>query len=179
MLMARPVPLQYTEDEAGNGGIVAREGYVNLTLIPRRSVADEDTTSGGSFDKEGKISVKLRSKQIGQIISWKGFKNSFIVNGVYGSVGGSGGYGQMTMEFRPLPGPSNEESMIELCLVPKFDASTVAVPISVGELRSFQILLESVIPSLYGWGSPATKPVKSLSGEGRTKSPEEFFKQFQ
>jgi len=192
MLMARPVPLQYSQLEDGET-VVAKEGYISVTVIPReRPLADTDENTT-LFNKDKKISVKLRSKQIGQIIAWKGYKSPFNVNGVYGSfgsgTGGSSGFGQVNMEFRPVQS-SDEGGVVELTIVPKagqdgsvvVTGSPVTIPISVGELKSFQILLESVIPQLYGWVGPVTAPRRSGTAgscpQSAPKSPEDFFKQF-
>jgi len=175
MLMARPVPLQYIAvEESGEGAPqVAREGYVSVVVIPR----DE---SSNTFNKEKKISLKLRSKQIGQLIAWKGYKTPFTVNGVYGS-SPSVSNTQLTIELKPT-----EDQTIQLSVVPKAttgDLEIVSIPISLGELKTLQILLESVVPTLYGWVEPTTSPKQRASNYGDTftekpKSPEDFFKQF-
>ena len=64
MLMARPVPVQYIDD--GGAPVIAKEGYINLTIMPRLS----DSLSS-TFDKEKKLSIKLRTRQIGQLIAYK------------------------------------------------------------------------------------------------------------
>lgn len=174
MLMARPVPLQYTQEE-DSPAQVAREGYVSVVVIPR----DETTNT---FNKEKKISVKLRSRQIGQLIAWKSYKTPFTVSGVYGSCP-SAVNSQMTIELKP----GTEDQTIQLSVVPKgtTDSETVSIPISVGDLKTFQILLESVVPTLYGWIEPNTLPKQRssnyASGEKfaeKPKSPDDFFKQF-
>ena len=179
--MARPVPLQYIEEEAVEGGApvtqVTREGYVSVVVIPR----DESTNT---FNKEKKISLKLRSKQIGQLIAWKAYKSPFTVNGVYGSSSAAPNT-QLTIELKPTG--YSEDQTIQLSVVPKgttTDVETVSIPISMGDLKTFQILLESVVPTLYGWVEPSTSP-KQRGGinygekiSEKPKSPEDFFKQF-
>ena len=173
MLMARPVPLQYTQEE-GSPAQVAREGYVSVVVIPR----DESTNT---FNKEKKISVKLRSRQIGQLIAWKSYKSPFTLSGVYGSCP-SAVNSQMTIELKP----ASEDQTFQLSVVPKgtTDGETVSIPISLGDIRTFQILLESVVPTLYGWIEPNTLPKQRSSNYGdkfvaeKPKSPDEFFKQF-
>ena len=194
MLMARPVPLQYIDGEVADGDsaataapqVVAREGYVSVVVIPR----DESTNT---FNKEKKISLKLRSKQIGQLIAWKAYKSPFTVNGVYGS-SPSASNTQLTIELKPssaaTPTTGTEEQTIQLSVVPKggntTEIETVSIPISIGDMKTFQILLESVVPTLYGWVEPTTSPKQrsspNYSSEGKfaekPKSPEDFFKQF-
>lgn len=172
--MARPVPLQYIQEEGSSSPAqVAREGYVSVVVIPR----DESTNT---FNKEKKISVKLRSRQIGQLIAWKSYKSPFTVTGVYGSCP-SAVNSQMTIELKP----GSEDQTIQLSVVPKgtTDGETVSIPISIGDLKTFQILLESVVPTLYGWIEPNTLPKQRMSNYGdkfpeNPKSPDEFFKQF-
>ena len=186
MLMARPVPLQYIEEEASSvdgfaspaAAQVAREGYVSVVVIPR------DETSN-TFNKEKKISLKLRSKQIGQLIAWKAYKSPFTINGVYGSSPAASNT-QLTIEMKPST--NGEEQTILLSVVPKStttEVETVSIPISLGDLKTFQILLESVVPTLYGWVEPTSSPKLRASSNyagdkftEKPKTPEDFFKQF-
>ena len=183
MLMARPVPLQFTA--GADAPTVAREGYVSLTVIPRTPTAEDDDKSvSKSFDKENKISVKLRAKQIGQLIAWKpsavGGRNgastpSLVINTfLTGSV-------PVTIDMRPAVG---EEGMIQVTVTPKGadQPAPVSLPVSIGEIRAFQVLLEACLPDLYGWVGKETAPrvsgTWSRSTEESTKSPEDFFNQF-
>ena len=187
--MARPVPLQYIEEESlaattptAPTQVVAREGYVSVVVIPR------DETSN-TFNKEKKISMKLRSKQIGQLIAWKSYKSPFTVNGVYGSSPNAANT-PLTIELKPT-----EDQTFQLSVVPKATTGTttetesVTMPISLGDLKTFQILLESVVPTLYGWVEPNVAPKQQrsnyASGDSdrpsfseKPKSPDDFFKQF-
>ena len=173
MLMARPVPLQFTETDQ----TIAREGYVSLTVIPRTLDESSEKTS---FDKEKKLSVKLRAKQIGQLLSWKinGSKLAPLTVNTYMS-----GSVPATMELKFLGNNGNsEDPEVQLTITPKSgDHGPVSMPISVGEIKSFQVLLESCLPELYGWTSRTTAP--KLGGtwsrqSSETKSPEDFFNQF-
>ena len=160
MLMARPMPLQYSESEEG-GPVIAREGYVSMVVIPRVS-GDVST-----FEKDKKVSVKLRSKQIGQIIAWKALRTPLVVNAYSKSV-------PVTLELRPTA----DSSEIELSLTPKEgEVEPVSLTLSSGEVKSFQILLEAALPHLYGWVGPNTMPRQAAASAG-SKSPEDFFKQF-
>ena len=162
MLMARPVPVQVSQEDPT---AIAREGYVSLVLIPRSADA--------TFEKDKKLSVKLRARQIGQIISWKNGKPLSVNAYASGSV-------PITVEIRPLTEPS-DEPMMELTLKKtQPEPESVSVPISVGEVRAFQVLLESALPSLYGWTVRSVAPTRTGNSTAQSvqKSPEEFFKQF-
>lgn len=180
MLMARPVPLQFT---TGDEPTIAREGYVSLTVIPRilnaESTAEEPKST---FDKEKKLSVKLRAKQIGQLISWRlnnGSKAPLLVNAyMTGSI-------PTTLEFKHITSASDPaEPQIQLTITPKSgDAAPVSLPISLGEVKSLQVLLEACLPDLYGWVGKVTQPRQSgtwstAAAAGKEKSPEDFFNQF-
>lgn len=162
MIMARPVPVQVSQEDPS---AIAREGYVSLTLIPRSAEA--------TFEKDKKLSVKLRARQIGQIISWKNGKPLSVNAYASGSV-------PITVEIRPSMEPS-EEPMMEVTLKKSQpEPASVSVPISVGEVRALQVLLESALPSLYGWTVRSMAPTRPglNSAQSAQKSPEEFFKQF-
>lgn len=167
MLMARPMPLQEgIESEAGTS--IAREGYVSVTVIPRLAPVGEES---GIFEKDKKISVKLRTKQIGQIIAWKLGKIPLSLTAYSKS-------DPIQMELTP-----KGESLVELALTPKASHESgepvlpVSITMDIGEIKSFQILLEAALPHLYGWVGPNTSP-KKYSSATSSKSPEDFFKQF-
>jgi hypothetical protein len=172
--MARPMPLQFTEGDQ----TIAREGYVSLTVIPR--TLNESSSEKSSFDKEKKLSVKLRAKQIGQLLTWKmvnGAKLAPLTINAYmtGSV-------PATLELKYL-GTNPEEPEVQLTITPKAgDMGAVSMPISFGEIKSFQVLLEACLPELYGWTSKNTAPkiagTWSKQSATETKSPEDFFNQF-
>jgi hypothetical protein len=173
MVMARPVPVQLSPD---NESQIAREGYVALTAIPR---------SDSGFEKEKRITVKLRAKQIGQLIAWRGlvpngvsnqrsgFSSSLNITAYAGSI-------PVSVDVKPSTAGDDSEPMLQLTLTPKSGETLlpVSVPISVGEMKAFQVLLESCLPNLYGWTWKSTAPMKSLSSTITAKSPEDFFKQF-
>ena len=179
MLMARPVPLQFNPSE--DNPTIAREGYVNLTVIPRHSDEASGEESKGSFDKEKKLNVKLRSKQIGQLISWRlgnGKPSPLVINAfMTGSV-------PTTIELKFVNNTLGEDvPEIQMTITPKSgDASPVTIPISLGEVKSLQILLESCLPDLYGWTGKMTSPRQTSTWSGAStnaeKSPEDFFNQF-
>jgi hypothetical protein len=75
----------------------------------------------------------------------------------------------------------SEEPMMEVTLKKSQpEPASVSVPISVGEVRALQVLLESALPSLYGWTVRSMAPTRPglNSAQSAQKSPEEFFKQF-
>ena len=166
MLMARPVPVTLSADQETQ---IAREGYVSLVAIPR-------TSESGSFEKEKKVAVKLRAKQIGQLIAWRGLLPStgLARNNQTLTVTAYSGAVPVSLDFKP---PSNGEEMVEVSLTPK-EGERLVVPISVGEMKAFQVLLESALPALYGWTFKNLAQKTSSVGQEKTKSPEEFFKQF-
>jgi hypothetical protein len=162
MLMARPIPLQYTESPDASPPTIAREGYIRLTMIPR--------DSEGGFDKEKKISLNLKPKQIGQLIAWKSFKNPISINAWTGVV-----------DMKP----KGDEIEITVTSTPKgetapTETTPVTVSLELGEVKSLQILLESALPHLYGWVGVNTIPKKSTWTKltDSPKSPEDFFNQF-
>ena len=179
MIMARPVPVQLSPE---NPSQIAREGYVSLVVIPR-----VPETGSGQFEKDKRISVKLRAKQIGQLIAWRGLiptngsnartnpSTSLTLTAYAGSV-------PVSLDIKPsgVEDATATEPMLQLTLSPKSgDVSPVSVPISVGEMKAFQVLLESCLPNLYGWTWKSTAPKPPTSTTMTTsKSPEDFFKQF-
>ena len=176
MVMARPVPVQLSTETESQ---IAREGYVSLTVIPRSSTG---------FEKEKRISVKLRAKQIGQLIAWRGLVPSPLNGGANQrsnpstslNITAYSGSTPVSFDLKPITG-EDQEPMLQLTLTPKSgETLPVTVPISVGEMKAFQVLLEACLPNLYGWTWKSTAPVKSSSYTGGTpaKSPEDFFKQF-
>jgi hypothetical protein len=180
MLMARPVPVQVSLEDPT---LIAREGYVLFTVMPRASEGGES-----QFEKDKKVSVKLRAKQIGQLIGWRmgpvGTGNTFnLRNGGMSSLNVTAyqsGSSPVTIELKPIP-EEQEEPMLKLTVTPK-EGSPVSMSIAVGEMKALQVLLESSLPSLYGWTGKTLMP-KSFGTSGAspaatTKSPEEFFKQF-
>jgi hypothetical protein len=169
MLMARPVPVTLSSE---NETEIAREGYVSVIAIPR-------TESG--FDKERKISVKLRAKQIGQLLAWRGLlpTNGVVRNNgnAHLSVMAYSGGSPVSLEFKPVAGET--EPMVEVNIAPKAEGVLpVTMAISVGEMKAFQVLLEAALPGLYGWTFKNFAPKTAQTASQTVKSPEEFFKQF-
>lgn len=173
MLMARPVPVTLSSDQETQ---IAREGYVSLIAIPR-------TSESGSFEKDKKVAVKLRAKQIGQLIAWRGLLPStgLARNNQALTLTAYSGSVPVSLDFKPPSNSSDQtaEPMVEISLTPK-EGERLIVPISVGEMKALQVLLESALPALYGWTFKNLTPKSTLnaSEKQQTKSPEEFFKQF-
>jgi hypothetical protein len=176
--MARPVPVQASTDDPT---AIAREGYVSVIMIPRIQPSSADTSA--TFDKERKVSLKLRARQIGQLIAWKmPFLNGTKSNGSSLTVNAyATGSVPVTMELKPLPDQA-EEPMVQVTMSPKTqDAQSVTMAISVGELKALQVLLEAALPSLYGWTSRSltgSQYSSTITRQTASKSPEDFFKQF-
>ena len=175
MLMARPVPVQPAADES----TIAREGYVALTVIPR--------VEGGVFEKTKKVSIKLRSRQIGQMIAWRINGGKVLTPLSFTAYAGSV---PVTVELKSAAPSADEEPMTQLTLTPKPAAaassetvpamSPVSMLLPVGEVKALQVLMEAALPHLYGWTprlSTVKKSAYSSSGSS-AKSPEDFFKQF-
>ena len=165
--MARPMPLQYTEAADEASPAITREGYVSLSVIPRAAPLDESTP--GVFEKDKKISVKLRSRQIGQLVGWNG-RSNLSLTAYSKSV-------PVGMDWR-----TTADGDISLSLKPSDENSQpITLTLSAGDVRSFQVLLEAALPHLYGWVGPSSLPRKSAYNTATSttsKSPEEFFKQF-
>lgn len=177
--MARPVPVQASAEDPT---AIAREGYVSVVLIPR--IQPSSAEAAATFDKERKVSVKLRARQIGQLIAWKQpFLNGTKSNGSTLAVNAyATGSVPVTIELKPLADQA-EEPMVQLTLSPKTpDAQSVSMAISLGELKALQVLLEAALPSLYGWTTRSLSSSQSSTSTTRqstgSKSPEDFFKQF-
>jgi len=178
MLMAKPVPLTLSSE--GESSAIAREGYVALTLLPRSAEAESK-----GFDKEKRMTIKLRAKQMGQIIAWKLNGNHRVSPLNFTAYAGLSSL--VNVEIKPVTASAQgeDEPVVQLTVTPKQtpDSSNSAsptpfsMPIPVGEMRAFQVLLEACLPTLFGW-----VPKNTTSGFGTaaktTKSPEEFFKQF-
>ena len=192
MLMAKPVALTLSELPATDNTsppatTIAREGYVSLLLLPR-TVIDE-TEKSASFDKEKRVSIKLRARQIGQIISWK--NNGILAFNAYNSAAAtSSSSQQVAVEMKAVNNPPvvprqevPQEAMIQLS-VSSPGQQLFTMPIPVGEFKAFQILLEAALPFLYGWipkqqSSSLYNNKSSSQKPSFSKSPEDFFKQFQ
>jgi hypothetical protein len=161
--------VQATEDS-----VIAREGYVALTLMPRAETG---------FDKTKKISVKLRARQIGQFIAWRINGGKSIVPPL--AMTCYAGAVPVAFDLKPAPAGDDDEPMMQLTLTPKpgadgaEPAAPVSVPIPVGEVKALQVLMEASLPNLYGWTSKSLGHRKVIPGTtGTAKSPEDFFKQF-
>ena len=182
MLMAKPVALTLAEIPATDNTsppptTIAREGYVSLLLLPRTAI--DETEKSASFDKEKRVSIKLRARQIGQIISWK--NNGILAFNAYNSASAATGSSQVAVEMKAVNNP--QEAMIQLS-VSSPGQQLFAMPIPVGEFKAFQILLEAALPHLYGWipkqqSSSSYNNKSSSQKPSFSKSPEDFFKQFQ
>ena len=189
MMMAKPVPL--TVATIDDSTTIAREGYVAMTLLPRST---DPTKTQTSFDKDKRLTVKLRAKQIGEIISWKlappGSRTQALQALVFQAYSSAGS--QVNVELKPLPvNPQEDDQFIQLTVTnrktPTETETTttstmmISIPIPAGEVKAFQVLLEAALPHLYGWVpklAGRVGPSYSSSSSSSSKSPEDFFKQF-